>query len=188
MSASARIETRPDLTYVPQPIGFPIEGHPMITHVAIVDLEGSGLPGVLVCDATANRIGWIRQHPTRRVHRAVHRRSGPGSGPRRGLRHERQRPARPARLEHGSDPAQQRPDRKGDRDGKPGGRPLPEPRHRREHLPGERCPRRRPGRPRPHRTSWWDSSGTTRGSFSGWRTSATGSSAATSSWTCRARS
>ena len=57
------IQARPALTYVPEAIGFPVEGHPMITHVAIADLEGSGLPGVLVCDATANRIGWIRQYP-----------------------------------------------------------------------------------------------------------------------------
>jgi hypothetical protein len=53
----------PVLTYFPQPIGFPLEGHPMIAHVAVADLEPSGLPGVLVCDATANRIGWIRQYP-----------------------------------------------------------------------------------------------------------------------------
>lgn len=53
----------PSIVYVAQPIGFPVEGHPMITHVAVADIEGSGLPGVLVCDATANRIGWIRQQP-----------------------------------------------------------------------------------------------------------------------------
>jgi hypothetical protein len=55
--------TGPALTYVPEPVGFPVQGHPMITHVAIADLEGSGLPGILVCDAYANRIGWIRQSP-----------------------------------------------------------------------------------------------------------------------------
>ncbi len=57
------LKTRPDLNYVPEPIGLPVEGHAMITHVAIVDLEKSGLPGILVCDAAANRIGWIRQSP-----------------------------------------------------------------------------------------------------------------------------
>jgi len=56
-------ETSPEVTYVPQDIGFAPQGHPMITHVAIADLEGTGLPGILVCDATANRIGWIRQAP-----------------------------------------------------------------------------------------------------------------------------
>ncbi len=55
--------SRADLNYIPQAIGFPVDGHPMITHVAIADLEQSGLTGVLVCDATANRIGWIRQSP-----------------------------------------------------------------------------------------------------------------------------
>lgn len=53
----------PEVSYVPQAVGFPIVGHPMITHVAIADLEKTGLPGILVCDATANRIGWIRQSP-----------------------------------------------------------------------------------------------------------------------------
>jgi len=61
--APAQAVTEPPLVYVPQAVGFPIVGHPMITHVAVADLEGSGMPGILVCDATANRIGWIRQHP-----------------------------------------------------------------------------------------------------------------------------
>ncbi len=56
-------EANPAITYLPQPVGFAPEGHPMITHVAIADLEGTGLPGILVCDATANRVGWIRQSP-----------------------------------------------------------------------------------------------------------------------------
>jgi len=54
---------RPELTYVPQPVGLPAEGHPMITHVAIYDLDGDGLPDILVCDATASRVSWIRQSP-----------------------------------------------------------------------------------------------------------------------------
>ena len=53
----------PEVSYVPQAFGFPPEGHPMITHVAVADLEATGMPGILVCDATANRIGWIRQSP-----------------------------------------------------------------------------------------------------------------------------
>lgn len=51
------------LTYQPQPIGFPITDHPMITHVTVADLDQDGLQDILVCDATANRIGWIRQAP-----------------------------------------------------------------------------------------------------------------------------
>ena len=35
----------------------------MITHVAIYDLDGDGLPDILVCDATAGRVSWIRQFP-----------------------------------------------------------------------------------------------------------------------------
>jgi len=54
---------RAGLTYLPQAIGLPVEGHPMITHVAIYDLDGDGLPDILVCDATANRVSWIRQCP-----------------------------------------------------------------------------------------------------------------------------
>lgn len=49
--------------YTPESIGFAATGHPMITHVAIADLDQDGLPDVLVCDAQANRIGWIRQFP-----------------------------------------------------------------------------------------------------------------------------
>jgi len=63
LSAKAPMRSSPELTYVPEEIGFPATGHPMITHVAIADLEGTGMPGILVCDATANRIGWIRQQP-----------------------------------------------------------------------------------------------------------------------------
>jgi hypothetical protein len=54
---------RPVLAYVPQAVGLPVEGHPMITHVAVYDLDGDGLPDILVCDATANRVSWIRQNP-----------------------------------------------------------------------------------------------------------------------------
>ena len=56
-------DSRPVLTYMPQAIGLPVEERPMITHVAIYDLDGDGLPDVLVCDGTANRVSWIRQYP-----------------------------------------------------------------------------------------------------------------------------
>jgi hypothetical protein len=59
----ASVPEDPAISYVAQPVGFPLEGRPMITHVAVADLEGTGMPGILVCDATANRIGWIRQSP-----------------------------------------------------------------------------------------------------------------------------
>ena len=51
------------LDYDPQPIGEPLHDHPWITFVAVADLEGGGLPGVLVCDAQANQLRWIRQYP-----------------------------------------------------------------------------------------------------------------------------
>ncbi|MDI1319881.1 MAG: VCBS repeat-containing protein [bacterium] len=50
-------------TYAPVPVGFPIQGHPMISHVSCVDLDQDGLVDIIVCDAAANRIGWIRQYP-----------------------------------------------------------------------------------------------------------------------------
>jgi len=53
----------PLLAYQPEPVGFPVTGHPLITQVVIADLDQDGLQDILVCDATANRIGWIRQFP-----------------------------------------------------------------------------------------------------------------------------
>jgi hypothetical protein len=56
IDATPSAQSRPALTYVPQAIGLPGEGLPMITHVAIYDLDGDGLPDILVCDATANQV------------------------------------------------------------------------------------------------------------------------------------
>src|SRR5208283_370991 len=53
----------PRLTFVPQPIGDPVNGHPWIAYVCVADLDGDGLPDVLVCDAQANQLRWIRQAP-----------------------------------------------------------------------------------------------------------------------------
>jgi hypothetical protein len=57
------VQAAPALAYAPQAVGFPIEGRPVITHVAIYDLDGDGLQDVLVCDGTFNRVTWIRQFP-----------------------------------------------------------------------------------------------------------------------------
>lgn len=46
----------------PRSIGLPLgETQPWISHVDVVDLDQDGLIDVVVCDATSNRIGWIRQ-------------------------------------------------------------------------------------------------------------------------------
>jgi hypothetical protein len=39
------------------------EERPMISHVAIADLDGDGLRDVLVCDAFRNLVAWVRQSP-----------------------------------------------------------------------------------------------------------------------------
>lgn len=53
----------PHLAYVPEPIGDPLQGRPWIAHLCVVDLDGDGLPDVVVCDATRNQVRWIRQSP-----------------------------------------------------------------------------------------------------------------------------
>ncbi len=53
----------PRLSYQPQSIGWPAEGHPLIAQVAMADLDGDGLLDILVCDCLANRVSWIRQFP-----------------------------------------------------------------------------------------------------------------------------
>jgi hypothetical protein len=47
--------------YSKRQIGRPPEGQPWITDVLIVDLDGSGLKGVLVADGRLNKVTWIRQ-------------------------------------------------------------------------------------------------------------------------------
>ena len=52
---------RPFLTS--RAVGFPVEGHPQVASLTIVDLDRDGLLDILVCDVEASRIGWIRQSP-----------------------------------------------------------------------------------------------------------------------------
>src|SRR5262245_57306976 len=49
----------------PGPVSDPIRGEerPLICNAQIADLDGDGLPDVLVCDVLRNRITWIRQSP-----------------------------------------------------------------------------------------------------------------------------
>jgi len=53
------------LEYVPTPLGAPVSefGRPMVTHVAIVDLDADGLADVLYCEGRKNTVRWIRQSP-----------------------------------------------------------------------------------------------------------------------------
>lgn len=47
--------------FQPIPIGAPIVGHPWISNLTTCDLDHDGLMDVLVCDARANEVDWIRQ-------------------------------------------------------------------------------------------------------------------------------
>lgn len=53
------------LEYVPVAIGSPLgeNDRPIVTHIAIADLDADGLPDVLYCDARKNTVRWIRQAP-----------------------------------------------------------------------------------------------------------------------------
>jgi len=62
-SGVTAVAPRPLLAYEPVSIGFPVEGNPIITHLAVTDLDLDGLQDVLVCDARTDSIGWIRQFP-----------------------------------------------------------------------------------------------------------------------------
>ena len=42
------------------------DDRPLIAHVAITDLDADGLPDIVVADAAANRVTWIRQGPAGR--------------------------------------------------------------------------------------------------------------------------
>jgi hypothetical protein len=62
-SEQATDTSHPLLAYEAIPIGLPVEGNPVVTHVAVADLDQDGLQDVLVCDARTDAIGWIRQFP-----------------------------------------------------------------------------------------------------------------------------
>ena len=47
----------------PVPAGFDFTEPPLISHIQSVDLDGDGLPDVIVCDVRENFISWIRQNP-----------------------------------------------------------------------------------------------------------------------------
>lgn len=53
------------LEYVPTPLGSPASefGRPMVTHLAVLDLDVDGLIDVLYCEGRKNTVRWIRQAP-----------------------------------------------------------------------------------------------------------------------------
>jgi hypothetical protein len=62
--ATARVGARTEFL-TPRPIGAAVgpDDRPLVAHVSVADLDGDGLPDVLVADAAANRVTWIRQAP-----------------------------------------------------------------------------------------------------------------------------
>ena len=52
--------------FTARPIGDPPRENerPQIANVQVADLDGDGLPDILVCDATKNLVSWIRQFPS----------------------------------------------------------------------------------------------------------------------------
>jgi len=63
-----RVETRrgPKLDFLrPAPTGAPVgpDDRPLVANVGIADLDDDGLADILVADAAANRVTWIRQAP-----------------------------------------------------------------------------------------------------------------------------
>jgi hypothetical protein len=47
----------------PSPVGLPFKEPPFISNVLAADLDGDGLPDILVCDCKSNSVNWIRQAP-----------------------------------------------------------------------------------------------------------------------------
>jgi hypothetical protein len=58
-------EGPPSDALIAKPVGDPplADERPQITNVQIADLDGDGVPDILVCDALRNRVSWIRQFP-----------------------------------------------------------------------------------------------------------------------------
>jgi hypothetical protein len=64
--ASSKLDDGPPTTFfTASPIGDRAASgeRPRISNVQIVDLDGDGLPDILVCDALRDRVTWIRQSP-----------------------------------------------------------------------------------------------------------------------------
>lgn len=62
--AAARVGA-PTTFLTPQAVGLGVgpDDRPLIAQVSVADLDADGLADVIVCDAAANRVSWIRQAP-----------------------------------------------------------------------------------------------------------------------------
>jgi len=62
--ATARVGA-PTTFLTPQAVGLAVgpDDRPLIAQVSVADLDADGLADVIVCDAAANRVSWIRQAP-----------------------------------------------------------------------------------------------------------------------------
>lgn len=60
--AAPTLETVIARPWSPVSIGRPISGQPWISHVRIVDLDTDGTLDIVVCDARANTVSWLRRN------------------------------------------------------------------------------------------------------------------------------
>lgn len=62
--ATARVGARTDFL-TPRAVGLPVgpDDRPLVAQVSVADLDRDGLPDLIVCDAAANSLTWIRQAP-----------------------------------------------------------------------------------------------------------------------------
>ena len=61
---TARVGAKADFL-TPHPVGPAVgaDDRPLVAHVSVADLDADGLPDIIVADAAANRITWVRQAP-----------------------------------------------------------------------------------------------------------------------------
>ena len=62
--AMSRVGAKTDFL-TPHPVGLAVgvDDRPLVAHVSLADLDADGLQDIIVADAAANRITWVRQSP-----------------------------------------------------------------------------------------------------------------------------